>query len=253
MTGFDTAAAALMLVFAYSGYRRGLLTFVLHLTGGVLAFGLAAALTPIVTPLIVRRLDLPLGIAQPGTIVAVTLTLRGLFGFAVRELAACLRVVLRAVPPLAWADHMLGVAPGLALGGIVVIAIALVALTLSLPPGAHDAVASSWLVRNVLTHPDETLATVRRAWNRLMLSPNPLDALPLAVGTGGLWLGAFAARRFRGQAVVERWDDAPTRRMVAPAAAEDDVDAMALPRAALGVSAAGAVVAALYLLGRLRA
>src|SRR3712207_2700784 len=59
MTPYDLTAAALVLLFAYGGYRRGLIGFTLHLAGSVLAFVLAALLAPaLVTPL-ARAAHLP--------------------------------------------------------------------------------------------------------------------------------------------------------------------------------------------------
>lgn len=260
MTQFDIAAAALVLAFAYSGYRRGLTVFVLHLTGGVLALALAAALAPLLAPHAARAVHLPAVVAQPVAVVALTAALRLLFGFAVRELAVTLRAVIRAVPPLALLDHLLGVVPGAALGAAFVVAVTAAALTLPLGQGARDAVAASWVARSVVTQPAAVVTAVRRLWDTLVVAPPRLALLPLAVGVGGLWLGAFAAYRLgrtgtpeRGAMTEHELREAPTRRvrrLPAPAATET-ADPLALPRAIVGLGAATLMMAALLLLSRL--
>ena len=63
MNPIDIAALFLVCAFGYKGYRTGLVSVVLGLTGGLLAFGMAAVLAPLlapaVTPLVSDRLGIP--------------------------------------------------------------------------------------------------------------------------------------------------------------------------------------------------
>lgn len=260
MTQFDLAAAALVLVFGYSGYRRGLLVFVLNLTGGVLAFALAAVLAPVLAPAVARAAHLPPLVAQPVAVIGLTAALRLVFGYAMRELAQALRVVVRAIPPLALLDRVLGIVPGMALGGLVVVALAVAALSLPVGAGVHGAVASSWLARNVVTHPAETLAAARKLWDQLVVSPPHIDALPLAAGVGGLWVAAFAAFRARSGESSRRPfgarnpdpADAETLRAPRLPTAANTADPFALPRVLLGLAASGIMAAALIAFSRMQ-
>ncbi|MER3421067.1 MAG: hypothetical protein C4290_11330, partial [Chloroflexota bacterium] len=125
MTEFDLMAVALVLVFAYGGFRRGLIAFVLQLTGGVLAFALAAALAPYLAPRVATLTGLPGTLARPALVIALTGALRFVFGVALREVGYTLRTLLRLVPPLALLDRVLGIVPGTALGVVVVLALTL--------------------------------------------------------------------------------------------------------------------------------
>lgn len=251
MTEFDIAGAALVAAFAYSGYRRGLMTFVLYLTGGLLAFALAAVLAPLLAPYVAQAVHVPAVVARPVAIILLTGALRLLFGFAVRELATALRALIQGIPPLALVDHLLGVFPGAALGALFVLALALAALTLPVGQSVHTAVATSWIAERVVTRPDEALAAVRRLWDGIVVAPPRLSVLPLGIGIGGLWLGAFAAYRMRGATAEQALREAPTRRIERPAVAlSDAADPFAVPRAALGLAAAAAIMALLVGLSR---
>lgn len=257
VTQFDLAALALLVVFAYGGYRRGLIVFTLNLAGGVLALALAAVVAPAIVPYIVATVRLPETLARPLLVVAFTLPLRHLFGYAVRELATALRALLKVAPPLAVVDRLLGVGPGLALGSLVVAAIALAALRLPLGPGVHDAVAQSWIARAVLDHPERVIAAARRLWQTLVVDPPSTGMqapVMIATGVAGLWLGAFAAYRLRREGGAAPRSEATTRRSAAPprfgALPEprrtgrrvepraETADPLAWPRAAAGLAAA---------------
>lgn len=247
---FDMAAVAVLAVFAYGGYRRGLMGFVLSLTGGLLAFALAAVVAPLLAPYVARYLRVPLFVAQPVAVVGLTAALRLVFGVAVRELAGALRSLVHAIPPLKMLDQVLGIVPGLALGAAFVLAVMVATLSLPLGRATHDAAASSWVARTIVTRPEDAMATGRRLWDQIVVAPPRLSALPLALGVGGLWLGAFAAYRMRagrGEMRAEQeLREAPTVRT--PRAAVNvarAADPLALPRTALGVLVAAAMVAAL--------
>jgi uncharacterized membrane protein required for colicin V production len=254
MTEFDLMAVALVLVFAYSGYRRGLIAFALQLAGGVLAFALAAALAPYLAPRLATLTDLPGALFRPALVVALTGLLRFVFGFALREVGYTLRTLLRLVPPLALLDRVLGIVPGTALGVVVVLALTLAALTLPVHPGLRDAAAASWLARHVIARPEQTLRALRQLWEGWVVTPPRISLLPLAAGTGGLWLGAIAGYRLRRSLGVAAVRAAPTVRVprIAPGEAEAAGE-LALARLVLGVLTAGALIAALLAYGLLRA
>jgi uncharacterized membrane protein required for colicin V production len=248
---YDVAAAALLLAFGYGGYRRGFVVFVLQLAGGVLAFALAAVLAPVLAPQVAPLVQLPEPLVRPAAVVALSVVLRYVFGFAVRELAAAVRGLLDAIPPLALLDRVLGIVPGVALGGLFVLAVTLALLSLPLGGKAHDAAAGSWLARHVLMEPQAVVATLRHLWDGLVVFPPRLGSLPVSLGVAGLWLGAFAAYRLRGEASERSMREAPTRRIAGPRGATvAAADPLAVPRAALGLAAAGAVMAVLVLLSR---
>lgn len=253
MTEFDLLAAALVLAFAYGGYRRGLIAFALQLVGGALAFALAAVLAPHLAPRVAALTGLPGALARPVLVVALTGLLRFIFGFALREVGYTLRTLLRLVPPLALLDRVLGIVPGAALGAVVVLALTLAALTLPLPQSLRDAATASWLARHVVAHPEETVRALRQIWQEWVVTP-PISLLPLAAGTGGLWLAAIAGYRLRRPLQIAALRAAPTVR--APRTPAGEVEAaseLALARLLLGVLAAGAMIAALLAYGLLRA
>lgn len=253
MTQYDLAAVAALLAFGYSGYRRGLIVFVLQAAGSVLAFALAAVLAPALVPSLASAIDLPEMALRPLAVAALTLALRVLFGFALRELAAVVRALLDAVPPVAAIDRMLGIVPGLALGALVVLAVSLALLTLHAAGPLHTAVTESWLARHVLTQPEAVLATVRRLWDELVAVPPHSATAPVVAGVGGLWMSALVVWRWRGTA-AQRPERVPTRRALrAPETTALMADPLAGPRAALGVLTAVGVMALLVVLARLRA
>lgn len=253
MSQFDAAMAALVLVFAYAGYRRGLLGFVLHLAGGMLAFALAAALAPLLAAQVAPALRLPEVVARPVAVVALTGALRFVFGFAVRELASTVRSLVHAIRPLATIDHLLGVIPGMGLGVVVVLALTLAALELPVGGWARESAADSWLARSVVTQPEQALGTVRRLWDGLVVSPPSIAVVPLATGITGLWLGALAAWRLRTGRPRDDISEAPTRRVARPALSEaGTADVMAVPRLIAGLAAACTAMAVLLLLAQMR-
>lgn len=254
MTEFDLLAAALVLAFAYGGYRRGLIAFALQLAGGVLAFALAAALAPHLAPRVAALTDLPGALARPALVVALTVLLRFVFGFALREVGYTLRTLLRLVPPLALLDRVLGIVPGAALGAVVVLALTLAALTLPLPQSLRDAAAASWLARYVVAHPEDAVRTVRQIWQEWVVMPPRISLVPLAAGTGGLWLAAIAGYRLHRPLHIAALRAAPTVQVPRPPAGEAEAAGELAPaRLLLGLLAAGAMIAALLAYGLLRA
>lgn len=254
VTQFDVALLALLLVFGYSGYRRGLVGFVLQLAGGVLAFALAALMAPSLVPYLAHHLAVPDALVRPVAIAGLTLVLRALFEFAVRELAVALRAMLDAVPPLALVDRTLGIVPGLALGALVGLSITLALLALPQDNGLHQTAAGSWVARNVVSQPEDAFATVRRVWSGLVVTPPRMGLLPVAGGAAVLWLAAlvaWSASGGRDQTAERLFREAPTRPVSRTLVAEETADPLAWARAAIGIAAASAAVALLLLLSRM--
>ena len=134
MNPVDIAALFLVCAFGYKGYRTGLVSVVLGLTGGLLAFGMAAVLAPLlapaVTPLVSDWLGVPSMFVRAVLVVGLTMGLRFLLGFAVRELTSVIRLLIHAVPPLALADRLLGIIPSALVGVLVVVVLVFVGMTL---------------------------------------------------------------------------------------------------------------------------
>lgn len=248
MTPYDLTAAALVLLFAYGGYRRGLIGFTLHLAGGVLAFVLAALLAPaLVTPL-ARAAHLPIELARPLAVVGLTAALRYAFGFAIRELAGALSAIVRGIPPLAALDHLLGIVPGLALGVLFVLALTAVALALPVSGTVRDAAGQSWLATAVIGHPWEAWARVQRAWDAVSRAPEHIGmALPIT-GVAGLVVAGLAGWRLRALGAVP----APARPSPARRSAAPTSEGLVFVRAVLGTATALALMAGLVLLALAR-
>ena len=198
MTGYDVSCLAVLLLFGYAGFRRGLIGFVMQLAGSVVAFALAATLAPLFAPQAAAYLHLPPLVARPAAVVLLTTLFRFVFSFAIRELTAAVRAVAHSVGPLRVLDHVLGIAPGLALG-----ALALIVVTLGLlaaPEGTplHQRAEGSWLARSVLSQPTEALAALRGWWQALAAHPPTFDQSFLVAGTTGIWIATLAAWRLRG-------------------------------------------------------
>jgi hypothetical protein len=104
-----------------------------------------------------------------------------------------------------------------------------------------------------MTRPDAVVETVRRYWHEVVVTPPQLGILPLATGIGGLWLAAFAAFRMRPASAARELYNAPTERVPRlPAQGTERADPLAVPRAALGLVAAGAMMAILFMVSRLQ-
>ena len=257
MNQIDLAALTLVLLFGYKGYRTGLVSVVLGLTGGLLAFGMAAVLAPllapVVSPLVSERLGVPAFVVRPALVVALTMGLRVLLGFAVRELASVIGLLIRGVPPLAMADRLLGIVPTAALGGLLALVLLLVAQQLPLGPSVRKQLDDAWLVRTVIEQPDRTLARLGALVDRLITDPPRVNGYVVTAGVAGLAVAGFAAGRLRGPARAAALAEAPTRRMARPAAAEVGVaDPLVWVRAVFGVGVALAMAAALVFLSGAR-
>jgi uncharacterized membrane protein required for colicin V production len=245
---FDLGALALVLAFGYRGYRVGLLGVVLGLTGSLLAFALAAVLAPLlapaVAPLLADRLGVPSALVRPLLVVGLTLLLRVALGFVVGEVRAVLQMIVRAVPPLALLDRLLGVLPLAGLGALLGVGVVLAAINLPLGAEVQESAERSWTARRVIAEPRESWTAVRDGAERLLTDPPRVNGYALAAGTVSLAVAAGAARRLRGP-TREMAREAPTVRRVA-LAASDAPDPLAPLRATFGVGVGLALAAALF-------
>jgi uncharacterized membrane protein required for colicin V production len=214
----DLAALLLVVAFGYKGYRTGLISVVLGLTGGLLAFGMAAVLAPMLapalTPVVSDRLGVPSIVMRSVLVVGLTIGLRFLLGFAVRELTSVIGLLIREVPPLALVDRLLGIVPSAALGAL--LALALVFIVVKLPvgvPGQAQAEAS-WMARTVVNRPENAARRLRDLGVRLMTRPPQVNSYVLGAGVAGLAVATFSATRLRGQTRVpeQRTMSSPPRR-----------------------------------------
>jgi uncharacterized membrane protein required for colicin V production len=253
----DLAALVLVALFAYKGYRTGLVSVVLGLTGGLLAFGLAAVLAPVlapsVSPFVTDRLGVPEFLVRPALLIALTFGLRFLLGFAVRELASVVGLFIRTVPPLALADRLLGILPSAALGAILAVLLVTVALKVPTAIPGRDSVQDSWIATNVVERPERTFERLRDLGDRLVAHPPRLNGYLLGAGVTGLVIAAIAAGRLRAPARSAAFREAPTRRMPRRMTAEAELPGpFAWVRLTFGVGVALAMAAGLVFLGGMR-
>jgi len=148
-TWFDAAALVLLLLFAWRGFRRGLLSWLAGIGATFLSFALSFVLAPTVGLLMPRHAGWDTILGERLTFVVLLVALRLVLGYALRELVAVLRPVLRALPPLYFADRLLGILPSLALGTAFVLLLLVCALFLPVDRRVHDAAAHSYLDRVV--------------------------------------------------------------------------------------------------------
>ncbi len=252
----DVAALLLVLAFGYKGYRTGLVSVVLGLTGGLLAFGMAAVLAPLlapmVTPLVSDRLGVPSVFVRGVLVVGLTMGLRFLLGFAVRELASVVSLLIRGVPPLALADRLLGIIPSALVGALLVIAIVFVAIKLPVAVPGQGPVEDSWVAQNVVNRPEEAARRLRDLGERLLTRPPQVNSLVLGAGVAGLAVAAFAAGRLRGPVHAAAVREAPTRRMPPRTAAPETAEPLAWIRVTFGIGVALALAAGLVFLSSAR-
>jgi uncharacterized membrane protein required for colicin V production len=250
----DLAVLALVMLFGYKGYRTGLVGVVLGLTGGLLAFGLAAVLAPVLAPalapLVSERLGVPAALVRPALLIGLTAVLRLVLGLAGRELVAVLGLALRAVPPLALLDRLLGVLPWATLGGVLALALVVAALRLPAELAPREAVEDSWVVQNVVSRPERTVERLADLGARLLAEPPRVNGVIVGVGAAGLALAGLTAARLGGQHRATAFHEAPTRRSrrqgSAPVAAGAS-DPFALIRLTAGIGIAAAMIAGLVL------
>jgi len=149
-TWFDGLAVVLLVLFAWHGYRRGLLYFVAGLGATLLSLTLSFLLAPFVPALLPPTHSLDAVIEQRIAFAVLLIASRLILGLVFRELILALRPVLHVLPPLRFADHLLGVVPSLAMGSLLILALLLLGIVLPLGRGIHDAAAGSYVHRAVV-------------------------------------------------------------------------------------------------------
>jgi uncharacterized membrane protein required for colicin V production len=252
----DIAALFLVIAFGYKGYRTGLIRVVLGLTGGLLAFGMAAVLAPLlaplVTPLISDQIGVPSVFVRAVLVVGLTMGLRFLLGFAVRELASVFGLLIHAVPPLALADRLLGIVPSALVGMLLVVVLVFVTVKLPAAIPGRDKAESSWVAQNVISRPEDTVRWLRDLGERLLTRPPQVNSLVLGAGVAGLAVAAFSAGRLRGPASAAAVREAPTRRMPPRATIHETAEPLAWIRVTFGIGVALAMAAGLVFLSGAR-
>lgn len=256
MNGIDLAALLLVLAFGYRGYRTGLVSVVLGLTGGLLAFGMAAVLAPMlapaITPLVSDQLGVPSVLVRSVLVVGLTIALRFLLGYAVRELASVIGLLIRGVPPLALVDRILGIIPSALLGALLVVALVFIAVKVPANVPAQQQVDESWVARNVVNRPENAVQRLRSLAERAVTRPPQVNGYVLGAGVAGLAVASFAATRLRRPAYAAAAREARTRRMVRPMPTAGAVDPVAGVRVIFGVGVALAMAIALFFLSGAR-
>jgi uncharacterized membrane protein required for colicin V production len=179
---FDAFVVAVLLLFGWRGFRRGALSWLAGLGASLLALAAAFALAPVVTPLLVSHSSFVGVIAERLTFVALLFAFRFLLGWAVRELVASIRPVLRLMRPLDLMDRLLGILPSLALGCVLVLAVLAVALLVPVDRRLHETASRSYVGRLA------TLETVHaaEALTHGDLYSAPAQILDLQRGVGAL-------------------------------------------------------------------
>jgi|GEM_PF-2498995 len=253
MNQVDVAALALVLAFGYKGWHSGLIAVVLGLTGGLIAFGLAAVLAPLLAPVVTPAAHdlarLPVFLIRPALLVALTVSLRFLLGFAIRQLGGVLSLLVRGVPPLAFADRVLGIVPMAVVGALLSLALVLVTLNLPAALGTRDLAGESWIARNVLQDPGSAYARLRERTDRLLTDPPRVNGLVLASGALGLGVATAASWPLRETARAAAFHEAPTVRLRRAPAGEIELSGpLAWLRIALGVGVALALAGGLFFL-----
>jgi membrane protein required for colicin V production len=143
----DFTAVALLLLFAWRGFRRGALGWIASLGAWLLALVGAFALAPVAAPLVAGQTGVGRIVGERLAFLVLLVVLRFVLGWAMRELVASVRPLLRALPPLDLLDHLLGVIPSLVIGALLVVIVVLVALLLPIDGRVRRATAESYIGR----------------------------------------------------------------------------------------------------------
>jgi uncharacterized protein YkwD len=146
----DIGIALILVTSAIGGIRRGLVLGSLDLLGAVFAFAAAFVAYPFAAQLIVRLLPLTgFSLPEPATnvlaFIVVLLVAQLAYGIVSGWVGMVLRAVLNVVPPLAWLDRILGLAPGLVRGLAISVALLLPFALLPVLPQVSDTIARSQL------------------------------------------------------------------------------------------------------------
>jgi uncharacterized membrane protein required for colicin V production len=163
LTWFDAAAFLLLLLFAWHGFQRGLLSWIVGVGAALLSLALSLVLSPVVAGFFEHQSPWTRIAGERIAFVVLLIGLRIILGLALREFVRALRPVLNAVPPLALLDHLLGIVPSLVLGVCVVLLALLAALFLPLDSRVHDLAARSAVDRLALSESNALLARLPRS------------------------------------------------------------------------------------------
>jgi uncharacterized membrane protein required for colicin V production len=145
LNGFDVAALALLLLFAWQGYRRGALGWIAAIGSSLLALAAAFLFAPAVAQAVAGRSAWGQIVAERIIFLVLLIAFRFVIGWVMHELVAAIRSVLWALPPLGLIDRLLGVIPSLALGLILVVITLFAAILLPIDRRVHDAATQSYL------------------------------------------------------------------------------------------------------------
>jgi uncharacterized membrane protein required for colicin V production len=176
LTWFDAAAFVLLLLFAWHGFQRGLLSWIVGVGAAILSFVLSLILSPVVAGLFVNQSPWSRIAGERIAFFGLLIGLRIVLGLALRELVGALRPVLNAIPTFGFLDHVLGVVPSLALGIVVVVLALLAALFLPIDRRLHDMAAKSYVERLALAETNKVIDQLPRSG--LLANPQRI----LAVG-----------------------------------------------------------------------
>jgi uncharacterized membrane protein required for colicin V production len=164
-TWFDLAVAALLLLFAWRGFRRGALRWTASLAALLLSLFGAYLLAPPLTSMFAGHSALGRVVAERIAFLVALVVLRFVLGWALQELIASLRPLLRALPPLDLLDHLLGIIPSLVIGAVVVLLALLAAILLPVDKRVHTAAASSYTAQVVSTGAGQAMRSLpSRNW-----------------------------------------------------------------------------------------
>jgi len=188
-TWFDGLAAVLLILFAWHGYRRGLLYFLAGLGATLLSLTFSFLLAPFVPALLPPTHSWDAVIEERVAFAVLLIASRMILGLVFRELILALRPVLHVLPPLRFADHLLGMVPSLAMGMLLILVLLLLGIVLPLGARIHDAAARSYVDRAVTAEVSVALRLLPK--NGLLGDPDRLAGavrqLPLGGAAAANW------------------------------------------------------------------
>lgn len=141
----DATAIALLLLFAWQGYRRGALGWIAAIGSSLLALVGAFLFAPAVAQAVAGRSEIGRLVTERIAFLVLLVALRFVLGWVMHELVASLRSVLWTLPPLGLIDRLLGVIPSVALGALLIAIILFAAILLPIDQRLHNAATQSYL------------------------------------------------------------------------------------------------------------
>ena len=122
------AAIALLLLFAWQGYRRGALGWIAAIGSSLLALAAAFLFALALAQAVAGHSAWEQIIGERIAFFVLLIVFRFVFGWVMHELVGSLRSILWALPPLGLIDRLLGVIPSVALGLILLIVVLFAAI-----------------------------------------------------------------------------------------------------------------------------